>query len=132
MELGNTGIGTRGELFVAEWFLKRGYPVYRPLVDVGADLVVDLDGEFIRVQVRSYSGDEDSHVFKVGRKPYGQTGWVPHEDGAVDWYALCWLNRGYIGLIPPNGVTSVRVTPGSEKYDEIAIETVMSRLTKEE
>lgn len=135
MELGNRAIGARGELIVAEEFLRRGYAVYTPLVDNGADLVVDLNGQLLRVQVKTYSGDDTGHVFKLKRRGPLCTGWEDYGENAVDWYALCWLSHGYVALVPAGGLGSVYVSfteHGAARREEIEIGAVLARLVKED
>lgn len=47
-------LGASNELFVARYFLSKGYQVYFPVVQQGqVDLVVDQDKTLIRVQVKT-------------------------------------------------------------------------------
>ena len=131
MELGNRAIGARGELLVAEEFLRRGFAVYTPLVDAGADLIVDVGGRLLRVQVKAYSGDDDTHVFKLGHKLPNKPGWQRYDEGDLDLYALCWINKGYVALLPNCETTAIRVTVGSDRSKEIEIGAVLARIMEE-
>ena len=132
MELGSRAIGTRGELLVAEEFLKRGCAVYTPLVDAGADMVVDLKGRLLRVQVKAYDGEADSHVFKLGHRSPLRSGWLAYDENEFDWYALCWLSKGFIAMVPAGGATTIGMTLGTDRCNEIEIGKVLDRLMKED
>lgn len=132
MELGARAIGARGELFVAAEFLKRGFEVYTPLVDTGADLVVDLNGQLQRVQVKSCVGEGHRHEFKLGHR-LPKRNWRAYGKDELDWYALCWVNKGYIALVPAgSGATSISFTEGSENWRTNELGAVLDRLMKED
>lgn len=134
MELGNRAIGTRGELLVAAEFLKRGCAVYTPLVDIGADMVVDIGGKLQRVQVKSCDGEGERYQFRLGRRVPHTHGWSSYDKSDVDWYALCWLDREYVALVPAGDATTARVlfgAGGEKRRNEIQIGTVLDRLLKE-
>lgn len=95
--------GGCGEAIVVAEFLKRGVPVYQPVVDIGADLVVDFNGKLQRVQVKSSVDDRKKVCFHLGRRNPDRSGghcWLSYEDGELDWYAICCLGHGYTALIP--------------------------------
>lgn len=131
MELGTRAIGTRGELLVAEEFLKRGCAVYTPLVDIGADLVVDLNGRLQKVQVKSYSGENRTHKFNLGHR-LPLLSWRPYEKDELDWYALCWVNTGHTVLIPAGPAMTVSFTEGTDSWRSNEISAVLDRLMKED
>lgn len=128
-------LGGSGEALVAAEFLRRGVPVYRPLVDNGADMVVDLNGSLKRVQVKSSVSDGHSIAFHFGRRsPRRNEGpsWVPYEY-KPDLYALCCSGHNYIALVP-SGRISTRLTfdPScADRLNEIEIGTVIGRLLEE-
>lgn len=109
-------VGGCGEAIVAAEFMKRGIPVYRPMVDTGADLVVDINGSLQRVQVKSSASTERRVVFHLSRRnpnrEPGESCWLKYDDGAVDWYALCCIGHGYTALVPAGATCKTITFPG--------------------
>ena len=131
MELSSNNIGAAGELIVATEFLKHGFDVYSPMVDTGADMLVDTGEELWRVQVKTYGGSDESHTFKLLRRNPRGRGWKEYEGISVDWYALVYLQREYIALVRPEGrrVVFISFGPRGEKNrEEIEIGHVLGRL----
>ena len=125
-------LGGCGEAIVAAEFLKRGVPVYRPMVDTGADLVVDIHGSLQRVQVKSSASTEHRVSFHLSRRnPNREAGagcWLKYDDGAVDWYALCCIGHGYTALVPA-GPNSKSITFPGDEAQEIGV--VIEKLLEE-
>lgn len=114
-------VGGCGEAIVAAEFMKRGVPVYRPMVDTGADLVVDIHGSLQRVQVKSSASTGHRVIFHLSRRNPnrgpGESSWLKYEDGAVDWYALCCIGHGYTALIPAGPDSKSITFPGREEQE---------------
>ena len=131
-------VGCTGELLVAAEFIRRSIPVYQPMVDSGADLVVDIGGRLQRIQVKSTeSKSRRVSVHLMRRGPSGQKGrrhWVRYAQGDLDWYAICCFGHDYIALIPADRagttITFDRETCG-DRLDEIEIGAVIDRLMEE-
>lgn len=125
-------VGGCGEAIVAAEFLKHGIPVYRPIVDNGADLVVDIHGSLQRVQVKSSASTDHRVNFHLCRRNpnrgAGESCWLQYEDGAVDWYALCCIAHGYTALIPAGPNTKSITFPGDEAQE---IGVVIEKLLEE-
>ena len=63
MKLSSHFIGGASELTAAADLLRRGIPVYRAVTFVSsADLVIDLDGELLRVEVRSAKRNQNGSL----------------------------------------------------------------------
>ena len=108
--------------------------MYTPMVDTGADLIVDVDGRLLRVQVKTYSGSDESHSFKLGHRGPTDHGWQYYGENDVDLYALCWLDRGYIALLPAGGEKAITLSferRGRERREAMAFDAVLDRLIKE-
>lgn len=127
-------IGGCGESFVAAEFLRKGIPVYTPLVDSGADLVVDINGRLYRVQVKSSASMDHAVRFRLGRRSPQKHGWQDY-DSSPDFYALCAIGRGYIALIPV-GKKNIKLTFDNpacvDRLMEMEIGTVISRLMEDD
>lgn len=128
-------VGGCGEAIVAAEFLKRGIPVYRPIVDNGADLVVDIGGELKRVQVKSSISTDRRVIFHLGRRnPNREAGaecWLAYDHEAVDWYALCCIGHNFTALVRPDKSTK-RLTFGhDERLSDIEIGAVIERELEE-
>lgn len=108
--------------------------MYTPMVDTGADLVVDVGGRLLRVQVKTYSGCADTYNFRLGHRSPGDRGWQYYGENDVDLYALCWLDRGYIALLPAGGEKAITLSferRGRERREAMAFDAVLDRLIKE-
>ena len=131
--VGQTMIGGCGESAVAAEFLHNGIPVYTPLVDSGADLIVDINGRLCRVQVKSSLSEDHAVRFRLGRRFPGKHGWYDY-DTAPDFYALCAINRGYIALVPA-GRKNIKLTfdnPAcADRLMDMEIGMVIGRLKEE-
>ena len=114
-------VGGCGEAIVVAEFLKRGVPVYRPMVDTGADLVVDINGSLQRVQVKSSASTRRSVCFHLGRRNpnrgSGESCWLKYDNGSVDWYALCCIGHGYTALVPAGATCKTITFPGREEQE---------------
>lgn len=114
-------VGGCGEAIVAAEFMKRGIPVYRPMVDTGADLVVDINGSLQRVQVKSSASTRHCVCFHLGRRNpnrgSGESCWLKYDNGSVDWYALCCIGHGYTALIPAGATCKTITFPGREEQE---------------
>lgn len=125
-------VGGCGEAIVAAEFMKRGIPVYRPMVDTGVDLVVDIHGSLQRVQVKSSASTDRRVNFHLSRRnpnrEPGESCWLKYEDGAVDWYALCCIGHDYTALIPAGPNTKSITFPGGEAQE---IGVVIDKLLEE-
>lgn len=123
--------GGCGEAIVAAEFLKRGIPVYYPAVDTGADLVVDIGGSLQRVQVKSTRSPAASIPIHLCRRNHkrgtSERGWIKYENGGLDWYAVCCVDRGYTALVPADKA-GLRITFGADRLKEIEIGAVIDRL----
>ena len=128
--------GGSGEALVTAEFLRRGVPVYRPLVDNGADMVVDINGSLKRVQVKSSASDGHSIPFRFGRRNHNRKAgpcWTAYEY-EPDLYALCCPGHDYIALVP-SGRVSTRITFGpahADRLKDMEIGTVLGRLLEED
>lgn len=130
-------IGALGESIVEAEFLRRGVPVYKPQVDTGADLVVDIGGALQRVQVKSSSCAKREVKFCLGRRDSrrgkARHGWKSYEEGSVDWFALVCLGHDYVALVPA-GRLNCKLTFDSalsSRLAEMEIGAVIERLTEE-
>lgn len=129
--------GACGEEIVAAEFLKRGVPVYRPLVDVGADLVVDIGGKLQRVQVKSSVDAGRRVLVHFGRRNSRRDGhekcWLQY-DTEPDWYAVCCISHNYTALLHAS-TASVRFTFDrkirDDRLDQMEIGVVIDRLLEE-
>lgn len=128
-------IGGVGEMLVAAAFLKRGIPVYRPVVDAGADLVADFGGKLQRIQVKSTADESKSLHIHLNRRSHNEgAAWVRYGSGELDWHAVCCLAQNYIALIPAGqlGATlTFQEGRSSERLAELEINAVLDRLLEE-
>ena len=127
--------GGVGEMLVAAAFLKRGIPVYRPVVDVGVDLVADINGKMQRIQVKSTADEGRSLHLHLNRRAHsGEASWVRYGKDELDWHAVCCLAHNYIALIPA-GRAGVWLTfeegKAGERLADFEIDTVIDRLLEE-
>lgn len=130
-------IGGCGESLVAAEFLKRGIPVYRPVVDVGADLIIDVNGTLQRVQVKTTTEKKSTHKFHLGRRnPHrgkDESAWLRYDKDVIDWYALCIFSRGYIALLPGRmGESTITFSKrGLERLKQYEFGAVVDRMKEE-
>lgn len=84
--------GTAAEYIVAADLMLKGYSPYWPsLENTECDLVVDIDGRLIRVQVKS--GHSDDYCLKVDlRRPSAKSKY--YEKDAFELLAICDLSSG--------------------------------------
>lgn len=130
--------GGVGEMLVAAAFLKRGIPVYRPVVDTGVDLVVDINGKLQRIQIKSSADEGRRLCVHLGRRLHTDSEpgkcWARYEPGELDWYAVCCLAHNYIALVPAGGgATTLTFGDGraEERLASIEINAVINRLLEE-
>jgi len=87
-ELESSVKGKQAELIVIGRLLEKGFTVYTPLIDVGTDCLVDVDGgNYKEIQVKYR---EDNPVF-LARK------FAPREN----FYIICYLGIFAFGLNSP-------------------------------
>lgn len=83
------------------WFAVRGYHVSVPVEPAPYDLVVDVDGQFYRIQVKSTSTDR--HIVALDstryRKELGRSIQLPYEDGLFDYWFIV-SGDGTMYLLP--------------------------------
>lgn len=109
--------------------------MYTPMVDTGADLVADVGGRLLRVQVKTYGGDADTYNFRLGHRSSRDHGWRYYDENVVDVYALCWLERGYIALLQAGEEKAFTLSfdeRGDERREALEFNAVLDRLMKED
>lgn len=105
--------GKIGEYKTIEKFLKHGVPVYIPIVDTGIDMIININGEYKTVQVKSSSNtsgvNNDKIIFKITRNKrtissgtYEQVAEAYNTD-EIDYFSLYNLLNDDLYLIKNSG-----------------------------
>lgn len=95
-------VGIIGEQAIILAFVSRGYQVLTPVGNNARyDMVVDIDGRFIRIQVKTTEHVKDGlMVFETCKSnPYKHEG-IRYSKDETDYFAFYCIENGYIGLYP--------------------------------
>ena len=111
-------LGTIGELKAQSYLLSKGIEIYIPVVDAyQADLIIVINGQFKRVQVKSTEKvSKGCATYDFRRK--SRTNGLKNQDAYdnVDYYILYCLENDYLGIIDASKVgatLSLRFTGGN-------------------
>lgn len=117
---GLVGIGS-----AIQYFTEHGYAVLMPLVDANKyDFVIELDGKFSRIQVKTTSYQRNTNTYEVILESRGGPGGKFHTPISQNDYDILFIltedKRRW--LIPMNKITSTTgLTVGTDKYSEFQI-----------
>lgn len=108
----NVHIGEMSEqLFSTKCFAEYGYMVSMPIGTADYDLVVDVDGRLLRVQVKSSTclNSKDTIRFTItkGTNGSGKKGKYPYPEDSIDFFALHFEQREWY-IIPRNATGSIQ------------------------
>lgn len=111
--------GDIGELRVASELMELGYVVSEPISDTNYDLVVEIDDEFKRVQVKVCRWSDKDNTYRVGfeKTHYTSSGANRslYEEGKIDAYAIYNMEESeaywlWFGEAPKWGASRTRST----------------------
>lgn len=95
-------VGIIGEQILIAEFVKRGFNVLAPIGDnLPYDFVVEVDGRFIRIQVKTTEKITDGcMIFQTNRSnPYTRTIYK-YSKSEIDYFGFYCIENGFIGLLP--------------------------------
>tara|TARA_B100001079_G_scaffold65715_1_gene55942 strand:+ start:1070 stop:1582 length:513 start_codon:yes stop_codon:yes gene_type:complete len=101
------------QIFSTKCFTEYGYMVSMPIGTADYDLVVDVDGRLLRVQVKSSiykSHNSDTIRFTITKGTNGQKngrGKYPYPEDSIDFFALHFDNKEWY-IIPRHATASTQ------------------------
>ena len=110
-------VGIIGEQAAILAFVSHGYQVSTPVGNNARyDLVVDIDGRFVRIQVKTTQCVKNGlMVFGTCKSnPYKHEG-IRYNKNEVDFFALYCIENGYLGLFPVSEQSLKQTTLRLEK-----------------
>ena len=100
------------QIFSTKCFTEYGYMVSMPIGTADYDLVVDVDGRLLRVQVkssiyRSHNSDTIRFTITKGTNGNVRIGKYPYPEDSIDFFALHYEQREWY-IIPRNVTGSIQ------------------------
>lgn len=112
--------GRAGEYLVAADILKRGFDCFNAAQGMPYDLVADVGGAILRIQVKTTRKPEilpgkNRRAYRFWVSRCGKGGLKQRDAGSVDIFALVALDTGQIGYLPePSMVKTMFIAPDED------------------